>query len=179
MMRCSMTDREYPDHADGIWDDGEWISWDWINAQLHAQELREQYPHAQPEVVEIFEQLVSAAEHYRQITGRYLQVWGELGELYAQIAYGVKLHRPHTRGSDGKLGNDYVEVKTISPEKAKARIAVKRAGNFNKVLIVRISEEFKFEARLVDRKVLKKGTGKLARLAWPAGETEPTDVPVD
>jgi hypothetical protein len=106
-------------------------------------------------------------------------VWGELGELYAQIAYGVKLHRPHTPGSDGKLGNDYVEIKTISPEKAKARITVKRAGNFNKVLIVRISEEFAFEARLVDRKVLKKGTGKLARLAWPAGETEPTDVPVD
>lgn len=109
-MRCSMSDREYADHTDGVWDNGEWISWDWINEHLHAHEIREQYPKAQPELVDVFEQLVDAAEQYRQFTGRYLQVWGELGELYGQIRYGVKLHRPHTRGSDGKLGNDFVEI---------------------------------------------------------------------
>lgn len=170
-----MTHREYPDYTDGVWDDGEWISWDWINGQLHAQELREQYPNAGPELIDVFEQLVDAAEQYHQITGRYLQVWGELGELYAQIRYGVKLHPPHTRGSDGRLGNDFVEIKTISPEKSKACISVKRAGNFNKLLIVRITEEFRFEARLIDRKVLKKGTGKLAKFAWPEDDAAPSD----
>lgn len=137
-----------------------------INGQLHQQELQAQYPKADPEVVEIFEDLVSAAQRYRQTTGRYLQVWGELGELYAQIRYGVKLHKPHTRGSDGKLGNDFVEVKTISPEKIKQRIAVKRAGNFSKLLIVRIDANFEFQSRLLDRKLIVKGQGKLARVSW-------------
>jgi hypothetical protein len=165
-VRCSMNDREYPDFSDGVWDDGEWISWDWINGQLHAQELREQYPLAHPELIEVFEQLVDAAARYKEITGNYLQVWGQLGELYAEIKFGVKCHRPRTQGSDGKLGNDFVEVKTISPEKSAQRIAVKRAGNFNKLLVVRISEEFEFEARLIDRKALGKGGGKLARYTW-------------
>lgn len=43
-MRCSMTDRKYPEFSDGVWDDGEWISWDWIYRHLHQQELAEQYP---------------------------------------------------------------------------------------------------------------------------------------
>jgi hypothetical protein len=162
-----MTDREYPDYTDGVWDDGEWISWDWINGQLHQQERQAQYPKADPEVVEVFEDLISAAQRYKETTGRYLQVWGELGELYAQIRYGVKLHKPHTRGSDGKLDNDFVEIKTISPEKVKQRIVVKRAGNFSKLLIVRIDADFGFQSRLLDRKLIGKGPGKLARVSWP------------
>lgn len=172
-MRCSMNDREYLDTSDGVWDDGEWISWDWINGQLQTQELQEQYPLANPELIEVFEQLVDAAARYKEITGQYLQVWGQLGELYAEIKFGVKCHRPRTQGSDGKLGNDFVEVKTISPEKSAQRIVVKRAGNFNKLLVVRISEQFEFEARLVDRKALGKGQGKLGRYTWVGASPDP------
>ena len=39
-MRCAMTDREYPEFADGVWDDGVWISWDWIHQQAYEQELQ-------------------------------------------------------------------------------------------------------------------------------------------
>jgi hypothetical protein len=114
-VRCAMTDREYSDYSDGIWDDGEWISWDWINSQIQQQELRAHYPHANPCVLAIFQNLVGSAMAYKATTGSYLQIWGELGELYAQIKYGLKRHRAHACGSDGKIGNDYVEVKTISP----------------------------------------------------------------
>ena len=62
------------------------------------------------------------------------------------------------------MGNDFVEIKTISPEKGKQRVAVKRAGNFNKLIIVRIDEAFEFDARMVDRKAMRKGTGKLAKV---------------
>lgn len=30
-MHCAMTGQKLNDPSDGIWDDGEWISWDWIN----------------------------------------------------------------------------------------------------------------------------------------------------
>lgn len=71
-------------------------------------------------------------------------IWGELGELYAEVKYGIKRHKPHTQGSDGKLGNDFFEVKTISPEKSNGQIEVKRAGNFNKLIVVKIDLSFKF-----------------------------------
>ena len=82
-MRCSYH---------GIYDDGEWISWDWTNGQLADQELRQEYPKANLEVVKIFHELVAIAEDYKRATGRYLQIWGELGELYAEIKYGVVRH---------------------------------------------------------------------------------------
>jgi len=153
-MRCSMSDRELSGWEDGIFEDGEWIHWDWINEQIERQALAQRFPKASPELIEILDQLVDAASAYRTLTGRYLQVWGELGELYAEIAFGLKRHRPHSQGSDGKLGNDFIEVKTLSPEKGAMRVRVRRAGNFNKLLIVKITADFQFDTRLVERAAL-------------------------
>jgi hypothetical protein len=119
-----------------------------------------------PELAIIFDSLVESAMSYHELTGRYLQIWGELGELYAEITYGIKRHKPHTRGSDGKLGNDFVEIKTMSPEKVGDQVQVKRAGNFNKLLIIKINEKFEFEGRFIARKQLSKGEGTFARAAW-------------
>jgi hypothetical protein len=152
--------------TDGIWDDGEWISWDYINGQIHDQERQAEFPEASLEIIRVLDDLIYAASEYNALTGRYLQIWGELGELYAEIKYGLKRHRPGAAGSDGRLGNDFVEVKTISPEKSTEKVQVKRAGNFNRLLVVKISENFDFEARMIDRKALKKGNGKCANVSW-------------
>ena len=167
-MRCAITGLELSDPSDGIWDDGEWISWEWINDQIDKQEFKSQYEVEDIELVEIFERFVDVAADYKKATGRYLQVWGELGELYAQVGIGLNLHRPHAQGSDGKLGNDFVEVKTISPEKAKTTVTVSRGGNFSKLLVVKIDDDFNFESRLVDRSLLgrKKGKRGSASLSW-------------
>lgn len=117
-------------------------------------------------MIEVFDDLVDAAMQYKALTGRYLQIWGELGELYAEIKFGIKRHPPNAQGSDGKLGNDYVEVKTISPEKGANKVQVKRAGNFNKLLVVKINKDFEFEAKMVERRVLAKGKGKHASISW-------------
>ncbi|WP_243391632.1 hypothetical protein [Pseudohalioglobus lutimaris] len=154
------------DSGDGIWDDGEWISWGWINQQLYQQELEAAYPAATLETVEVFEDLVDSAMRYHQTTGRYLQIWGELGELYAEIKYGLRRHAPGTKGSDGRLGDDWIEVKTISPEKTDNKVLVKRAGNFNKLLVVKIDEAFGFESRLIDRSALKGRKAKHMRFSW-------------
>lgn len=138
--------------------------WEWH--PLDENELPAVSPHEDPELVGIFESLVSNAKSYHTITRRYLQIWGELGELYAEITYGIKRHKPHTRGSDGKLGNDYIEIKTISPEKAGGLVQVKRAGNFNKLLVIKITKDFDFEGRFIERKTLSKGDGTHARVSW-------------
>jgi hypothetical protein len=161
-----MTGKVIEGSADAIWDDGEWISWEWINGQLHEQELKERYPEADIDLIHIFETLVDDAFNYRQITGRYLPIFGELGELFAEITFGIKRHKPRTQGSDGRLGNDFIEIKTITPEKTNEKVSVKRQGNFNKLLVVKISEEFEFEARMLDRKDMSKGEGKVATVSW-------------
>jgi hypothetical protein len=154
--------------SDGIYDDGEWISWEWINGQLYEQDIKRDYPKVDPSLAILFEDLVGNAAQYHAITGRYLQIWGELGELFGEVKYGIKRHRPHTQGSDGKLGNDFIEIKTISPEKDGGKVQVKRAGNFNKLLVIRIDEHFNFEGRFIDRKHLAKGTGTHANVSWDA-----------
>ena len=165
MIRCSMTGRPM-DVGDGIYDDGEWISWEWINGQIYKQELKQEYPQVDPNLAMLFEDLVENAKFYYEFTGRYLQIWGELGELFAEVKYGIKRHKPHTKGSDGKLGNDFVEIKTISPEKLGGQVKVKRSGNFSMLLVIKISEDFAFEGRFVDRKLLSKGEGTHVRVSW-------------
>lgn len=165
MIRCSMTGRPM-EAGDGIYDDGEWISWEWINGQLYKQEVQQAYPQVEPELSMLFEDLVENARSYYELTGRYLQIWGELGELYAEVKYGIKRHKPHTQGSDGRLGNNFVEIKTISPEKDGGQVQVKRAGNFNKLLVIKINENFEFEGRFIDRKCLSKGEGTHVRVSW-------------
>lgn len=172
-----MTGREYTDVADGIWDDGEFISWDYINSYLADKERQAEFPKARPELIALFHDLVNIAIEYRGVTGRHLPLFGELGELYAEITFGISRHRPRAQGSDGKLGNDFVEVKTISPEKRNGKVKVKRAGNFSKLIVVRISENYEFEARILDRRALKRGHGKTASVSWnsvdqPAAKNE-------
>ncbi|WP_134055687.1 hypothetical protein [Rheinheimera aquimaris] len=115
---------------------------------------------------ELLDELVETARNYLEVTGRHLPIYGELGELYGEARYGIKRHKPFTQGSDGKLGNDFVEIKTISPFKSGDTVSVKRAGNFSKLLIVKISEDFEFKAKIFDRKSLLKGPGKHIKAKW-------------
>ena len=155
---CSFTGRPIESTSDGIWDDGEWISWDYINS---LQEPSRPSSHIKdPELVEIFDALVHTAAAYKQHTGRYLDIFGELGELYVEVHIGIRRHRISAAGSDGRLGDDFVEVKTISPLKRDDKVRVKRAGNFSKLCIVRITENLFFDARMIDRRDIKKGEGK-------------------
>ena len=161
-----------PDNA--IWDDGEWIGWDEINEQIEYKEWRARYPNADLSVVSIFQSLIETAEDYHALTGRHLQVYGDIGELYGVITHGLKLHRNYAQGSDGRLGNDLVEVKTITPFKGNNAVVLNIRGNFSKVLIVKITADFEVRGKLIDRRMLPKPKGSKLVLGWddlglPAG----------
>lgn len=153
-----------PDNA--IWDEGEWISWDEINQQIQYKEWGARYPIADLALIPIFEELLSLAQDYYVQTGRHLHVYGDIGEIYGQITYGIKLHRNYAQGSDGRLGNDFIEVKTITPFKNRDEIEVNMAGHFSKLLVVRINKDFEISHRLVDRTALKKGVKNKLRIHW-------------
>ncbi len=153
-----------PENA--IWDDGEWISWDEINQQIEYKEWGAKYPNADRALIPIFEQLLSTAQNYYETTGKHLHIYGDIGELFGAITYGIKLHRNYAQGSDGRLGNDYVEVKTITPFKNKDVIKVDMAGHFNKLLVVKINKDFEIAHRLIDRKSFSKNASKRQTVNW-------------
>ena len=135
-------------------------------------DMQRRYPRAELSVIRQFIRLTRAASEFRETTGRHLNVYGVLGELYASMAWGVGLHRKHNaQGSDGRLGNDYVEVKTIGPCCMTDRVQVKLSGNFSKLLVVKIDEApnsggLGFQGRLVERKALTSARTGHARIAW-------------
>lgn len=146
----------------------EYISSDWIDTQLADEpakpfQSRDGFPFSILEQAQIFEDLVDCAIRHVENTGRYLQIWGELGEIYAEIKFGLRRHGTHTAGSDGTISGKLVEVKTISPEKVGDRVLVKSQGDFEQLLIVRIDQDFQFQGKLFDRSELKGATGKFLK----------------
>lgn len=152
--------------ATAIYDDGEWITWDEINSHLDRLEFKSRFPNLDVDLVPIFQNLLAVAVDYYDLTGSHLQVYGDLGELYGAITHGIKLHRNYAQGSDGKLGNHFVEVKTITPFKSKDTITLNLKRNFSKVLIVKIDADFEVQGRLIDRKALPKVKGDMLKLNW-------------
>jgi hypothetical protein len=181
-----------PDNA--FWIDGEWLSWDdipdefWGNEfEFEAQkdegskslrrleyeaELKRRFPKADVFLAEYYLKLLSLARNYHRDTGRHLHsLYGDIGELYGAIAYGIRLHRPYAQGSDGRLGADFVEIKTITPCKRKDEVNVRlEERNFSKLLVVKIDNDFKVSGRLVDRVELPKRGRKRACISWDALE---------
>lgn len=157
----------------------EWesIDRDWIDSQLEGAsedsslssapgtrlQSRDGFPFSHLAQAELFYDLVDCAARHFKNTGRYLQIWGELGEIYAEIEFGLRRHRTHEAGSDGTIAGKLVEVKTISPEKAGDVVLVKSQGDFEQLLIVRISRDFQFQGKLFDRSDLKGASGKFLR----------------
>ena len=151
----------------------EYIDREWFDSQLennsHPVEprtpikSRDGFPFSTLEQAEIFYDLVDCATRHFENTGRYLQIWGELGEIYAEIKFGLRRHGTHEAGSDGTINGKLVEVKTISPEKSSDRVLVKSQGNFEQLLIVRVDQDFQFEGKLIDRSELKGTSGKFLR----------------
>lgn len=154
----------------------EWeqISADWVDSEFEGEsevdtysvesnehfQSRDGYPFSVLEQTELFHDLIDCAVRHFENTGRYLQIWGELGEIYAEINFGLRRHGTGCAGSDGTIAEKLVEVKTISPEKSNDRVLVKRQGDFEQLLIVRINRDFDFQGKLFNRSELKGVNGK-------------------
>ncbi len=159
-----MEDIDWADRA--FYDDGEWITWSEIDEHLQVQEWDAKYPNGIRSLIPYFEDLLLLAERYHNETGLHLAAYGDIGELFGAITYGIKLNRTYAQGSDGRLGNDHVEVKTITPFKSKDEVEVDTSRHFNKLLVVKINESFQVSGRMIDRKDLPKRSGRYLRVRW-------------
>lgn len=140
---------------DGIWDDGEFVHWDEINPHIHWDDEGE-----------LLSKLIQIAKEYYEFTDRPLPIYGEIGELFAQRQYGFDRHRTGAQGSDGVLLNDFYEVKTITPFKNEDFVKVKKSGNFNKLVIVKITADHQISSKLFDREHLPKPKSNFYIVPW-------------
>lgn len=102
-----------------------------------------------------------------RLIGTVGRLWGRVGELYAALHYGVKLCRECAQGHDGRLGNDLVEIKTITSLKRKLYVRAKRSGNFSLLAVVRVLPDHRVDLRIVRRdRLLKCCEGKYLVLSW-------------
>lgn len=159
-------DKHTLDLHNAIWDDGEWVSWSSINSHLERLELEAKYPNADVDLIPIFEELLEVAQHYHIATGKHLKIYGDIGELYGAIMYGIKLHKDYAKGSDGRLGDDFVEVKTITPFKNSQSVSVRLDRHFSKLLVVKVNSSFEVEGLLVDRSKLPKVKRNVLNIHW-------------
>lgn len=175
-------------YTNAVWDDGEWVSWAEINRFIEGERGNDEEgwdafddedddegiePKGSPESetsmqkLDRLEQQITktqeALERGEDIGGRI----GEMGELYAEARFRFKRHRKCAQGSDGKIGCHFVEVKTISPWKKTQQVRVKRSGNWSKLIVVKINQQWVFDARMFDREELGPGNGgKHAKVMW-------------
>jgi len=159
-----MEEIDWSDRA--FYDDGEWITWSEIDEQLRYKEWGAKYPNAIRSMIPYFEDLISLAESYHFETGLHLNVYGDIGELFGAITYGIRLNKTYAQGADGRLGDDHVEIKTITPFKNRDEVHVKLSGNWSKLLVVKINAEFQVSGRMIGRRQLPKRNGKLLRVKW-------------
>lgn len=134
-----------------------------INEVIHDET---DFPLSTLEQANILHDLIDCAIRHFENTGRYLQVWGELGEIYAEIKFGLRRHKTHTAGSDGTIAGKLVEVKTISPEKGNDLVLVKSQGDWQQLLIVRIDKDFQFQSKLLNRSELSGGMGEFFKVRF-------------
>ena len=96
-----MEEIDWSDRA--FYDDGEWVTWSEIDEQLRYKEWGAKYPNAIRSMIPYFEDLISLAESYHLETGLHLSVYGDIGELFGAITYGIKLNKTYAQGADGPL----------------------------------------------------------------------------
>lgn len=167
-----MTGLPIADSSEAIWDDGEWISWAWIYEQIaleKRQQIHVEYPEdpPQPEAPSLRRLVSEAVAHDDSNPGTPSRLWGLIGELYVAERFGVLLSRDEVQGHDGRLGDELVEIKTITPHKVRSFARVKRKGNFSVLAVVRVDEQLRFDARLIRRdRFLSEGKGTYATLSW-------------
>lgn len=156
---------------DRYWVDGEWVfPFEESNSELDRLEYEAQLKWDYPRAIDIkliphLHALLEIAESYFEDTGRHLNVFGDIGELYGAIMYGIRLYKPCAQGADGRLENNHIEIKTISPMSRSDMKYVKRDGIWNYILLVKIDEEFGVRGSLRKRSEFP-GRGKEVKIRW-------------
>ena len=170
-----MTIRPQAPSEDAVWEDGQWLP------LLDARDIEQRrsplinldhpVPDAPPndtKRVAVYDALLLNARRHLKLTGRHLEVYSDIAELYATLTYGIKFARNEEAGSEGRLGKDHYTVKVIAPTNTTETVTVKMSGNFSHLVVVKIAPNFRVTGRVVTRKDMPGTSDQMRKIRWSA-----------
>lgn len=170
-----MNTRPQAPSEDAVWTDGKWLPL--IDPRDTQEPLNPlvNFDHPAPSVTfdaarrtALYDSLLTTAERHHKLTGRHLNVFGDIAELYATIAHNIRFGRNDEAGREGRLGDDHYTVKCISPNNTSDTVNLDMSGNFSHVVVVKITADFRVSGRVIARKDLPGSSDQLRKLRWSA-----------
>ena len=142
------------------WDSGDWIDWHRTSdgadtspcgAAAENDELAR--------ITALHVSLLRAAKSYFVITGKHLSVYPQIAESYAAIHFDLPLG-----GSLDKKGR--VKIAWLTPDNPTNSVEVSLKEDFDLLMVIRISDKFTVEARMITRKNLSQRQKGVQTVTW-------------
>jgi hypothetical protein len=143
------------------WDSSDWIEWHRSASGLDDRPCiaATQDPLARLTALQV--SLLRSAKAYFQMTGHHLPLYRTIAEVHAAIHFNIPLQGPDEDNSETG-----VELLCLPPDCSANAVEVDLNKAFQHLIVVRISDSFKVEARFVDRAKLPHNAKGLFDLDW-------------
>lgn len=142
------------------WDSGDWINWHRSSEGLDdrpCSAAAEADPLARLTALNV--SLLRAAKTYYTLTGKHLDVYQTIAEVYAAIHFDLPIGT--TGQQDGKI-----KLLHLPPHGPHNSVDVDLSDAFDLLIVVRIKDNFTLEARTTRRQSLPEAHKGVYKLGW-------------
>lgn len=153
---------QIPEDA-AYWDSGDWIEWHRTLTGMDDRPCTAATPEPLAQLSALHVSMLRAAKGYFQLTGHHLPIYRELAYTYAAIHCDLPFE-----GVDRTCDATGVEVLHLEPHSSGNIVHVDLTRDFKTLIVVRIKDNFKVEARMVQRNALPSEHEGPYPLTWQA-----------
>ncbi|ABG32831.1 hypothetical protein CEP88_06255 [Roseobacter denitrificans] len=153
---------EIPDDATH-WDTGDWIEWHRTSLGVDHRPCAAAAQDQQAQMTALHINLLRAAKGYFEMTGHHLPVYPQIAHVHAAIFCDLPMDGP-----DRTCAQTGVEVACLAPHSPSDEVEVDLSHDFVTLIVVKISDDFTAQARMISRADLPKSKDGPYRVAWQA-----------
>jgi len=151
---------EIPDDA-AHWDTGDWIEWHRTSLGVDDGPCAAASHDPQAQMKALYINLLGAAKGFFEMTGHHLPVYPQIAQVHTAIFCDLPLEGP-----DRDCAQTGVEVAYLAPHSPSDEVEVDLSHPFATLLVVKISDDFTPQARMISRADLPKSKDGPYRVAW-------------
>ena len=145
------------------WDSGDWIEWHRRKRGLDERPCSAATQDTLARMTALHVSLLRAAKGYFTMTGHHLPVYREIAHTYAAIHCDLALEGPNRSCEDSGI-----EIMWLEPHAPDSIVNVDLSLPFTTLIVVRISDNFKPKAAMIQRSALPDSHDGLYPLSWRA-----------
>ncbi len=145
------------------WDSGDWIAWHRTEMGLDDRPCTAATQDTMAQLTALHVSLLRAAKGYYDMTGHHLPVYREIAHTHAAIHCDLPLSGPGTTSRETG-----VEVMWLEPHGPTNIVNVDLTLPFATLIVVRIKDNFKTSARMIQRSALPEAHDGPYPLRWHA-----------